>query len=252
MSGEKRVAVVTGAASGLGVAITTRLAGEGAHIVALDRDKAVSDVVARLIDAGGSAEAAIVDLSVEDELFAFAEALKARHGRWDILVNNAGILPKVDGKAVPTQATPMSQWHMVVAVNLTAPFILCRQALPLMLERGFGRIVNIASRAARTYVVTAGAHYGATKAGLVGMSRTIAGEHAKDGVTVNCIAPGRFETPMSEQGSAEWLAALKATIPVGRTGHPEELAAMVSYLAGDDAGFVTGAVFDINGGTYMG
>ncbi|MCB1475788.1 MAG: SDR family oxidoreductase [Rhodobiaceae bacterium] len=252
MSGERRVAVVTGAASGLGVAITARLADDGAHVIALDRDDAVNDVVARLSKSGGSAEAAIVDLSVEDEIFAFTEVLKARHGRWDILVNNAGILPKLDGKAVPTETTPMSQWHQVIAVNLTAPFILCRQALPLMVERGFGRIVNIASRAARTYVVTSGAHYGATKAGLVGMSRMIAGEHAKDGITVNCIAPGRFETPMSERGSTEWLASLKATIPVGRTGHPEELAAMVSYLAGDESGFVTGAVFDINGGTFMG
>ncbi|MGE0231292.1 MAG: SDR family NAD(P)-dependent oxidoreductase [Flavobacteriaceae bacterium] len=252
MSKERRVAVVTGAASGLGVAIAERLARDGAHVVALDRDGAVEQVVMRLKEAGASAEAAIVDLSAECEIFSFAEAHRARHGRWDILVNNAGILPKVDGKSLPTQITPMAEWHEVIAINLTAPFILCRQALPPMIERGFGRIVNISSRAARSYAVTAGAHYSASKAGLIGMSRKIAAEHAKDGVTVNCIAPGRFETPMSERGSAEWLSSLKAAIPVGRTGRPEELAAMVSYLAGDESGFVTGAVFDINGGSFMG
>ncbi|MCB1475789.1 MAG: SDR family oxidoreductase [Rhodobiaceae bacterium] len=249
---ERRIAVVTGAASGLGLAIAERLAKDGAHVIAVDRDPSIENVAERLRQSGGSAEAAIVDLSVEDEIFAFAQTVTKRHGRWDILVNNAGISPKIDGKRVTTETMPMAQWHDVIAVNLTAPLILCRQALPIMRARGFGRIINISSRAGRTLVGTAGTHYSATKAGLIGMSRAIAGEGAKDGITVNCIAPGRFSTPMTEQGSPEMLAALKAAIPVGRAGRPDELGAMVSYLASDAAGFVTGAVFDINGGSFMG
>ncbi|MEQ8447694.1 MAG: SDR family NAD(P)-dependent oxidoreductase [Pelagibacterium sp.] len=246
-----KIALVTGAASGLGFAIAERLAQDGFHTIAVDRDSDVVSVAETWQANGLSVEAQVLDLADTDAIGKLIMWVENNHGRLDVLVNNAGISPKIDGKRADSETMPLAQWHEVLAINLTAPFHLSRLAMPLMRKNGWGRIINIASRAGRTYVKTAGAHYTATKAGLIGLSRMMAGEFAAHGITVNTIAPGRIETPLSEQGSAEMLAALKAEIPVGRAGKPDEVGATVSFLVGPSSGFITGAVLDINGGVTM-
>ncbi|MBJ3775339.1 SDR family oxidoreductase [Acuticoccus mangrovi] len=251
MSQERKVALVTGAASGIGRGIAERFARDGMHVVAVDRSPAVAEAAEEMTHDGGSAESAVVDLADLAAIDTLVADIGDRLGRLDVLVNNAGISPKIDGKRAVSETMPMDQWEDVLRVNLTAPFYLCRLALPFMRKRWWGRIINMSSRAGRMLVPTAGAHYAASKAGLIGMSRVIANEHAADGITVNCIAPGRIVTPLSEQGSAEMLAALKAEIPVGRAGTPADVAALAAYIVSPEAAFVTGVVFDFNGGVFM-
>ena len=231
--------------------IATRLAEDGNHVVAVDVSEGVVDVAAGWAAAGLSAESKIVDLADRAAIDKLVGEVVSTHDRLDILVNNAGIAPKVDGRRPVSETMPMEQWDQVLQVNLSTPFQLARLAIAPMRARGWGRIINISSRAGRTLVPTAGAHYAATKAGLIGLGRVLAGELAPVGITVNTIAPGRVETPLSEHGSAEMLAALKREIPVGRAGRPEEIAAVSSFIAGDESAFITGAVFDVNGGVSM-
>lgn len=243
----QKIALVTGAAAGIGLASARRLSQDGHYLVLVDRNPEVRDQAAALKDA----EAAVVDLADAEQIGALAADLGKRLGGVDILVNNAGISPHDDGKRCDTLTTSLADWELVLRVNLTSQFLLCREIIPQMRARGWGRVINIASRAARAFTLTAGAHYSAAKAGTIGMSRVLAGDYAKDGITVNCIAPGRIKTALSDTGSAEWLGKLYEAIPVGRPAAPEEVGAMVSYLASEEAGFVTGAVFDINGGQTM-
>jgi 3-oxoacyl-[acyl-carrier protein] reductase len=140
----------------------------------------------------------------------------------------------------------------VLRINLTAPFILCRELVPAMQQRGWGRVINIASRAGRTFIPPAGLHYSASKAGLIGLTRQLAGSFAAFGITANCIAPGRIETPLSSQSSAEVLRQSVAAIPAQRLGTTDEIAAAARFLASDAAGYVTGVCIDVNGGAFIG
>ncbi|MCO6385292.1 SDR family NAD(P)-dependent oxidoreductase [Oceanicola sp. 502str15] len=243
---KQKVALVTGAASGIGASIAERFAGDGHKVVAIDRHPDIAGIAGRY---GG--EGWVVDLAENAQIEALIARIAKDLGGLDIVVNNAGINPKINGKRAVSETMPLSQWAEVLQVNLTAPFLICRLAIPLMRKNGWGRMINIASRAGRAIVPTAGAHYSATKAGVIGFSRTLANELGPEGITVNCIAPGRIETPLSEQGAPEMLAALKAEIPVGRAGKPSEIASLVSYLASEESGFITGAVHDVNGGVTM-
>ncbi|WP_028714445.1 SDR family NAD(P)-dependent oxidoreductase [Paracoccus sp. J55] len=244
---EQRIALVTGAAGGIGQAAARRLAEAGHRVILLDRDESVHELAVSL----AQAEAAEVDLAQEGQILELIAGIAERHGRLDVLVNNAGISPHEDGRRSDSLTLSLADWDHVLRINLTSQFLLCREAIPLMRRHGWGRIINISSRAARTFTPTAGAHYSAAKAGIIGFSRILAGDYAADGITVNCVAPGRIRTALSETGSSEWLAELYSAIPVGRAAEPEEVAAMIAYLASDEAGFVTGAVFDINGGQTM-
>jgi len=146
----------------------------------------------------------------------------------------------------------LGDWDQVLRVNLTAPFLLCQALLPDMCRRGWGRVVNIASRTGRTFTGTAGLHYTASKAALVGMTRQLAGESAAAGVTVNCVAPGRIDTPLLRQVAPERVAASMRSIPAQRLGTPAEVAAAVGFLVSPGAAFITGACLDVNGGDFMG
>jgi len=249
---EKRVAVVTGAARGIGLATARRLGRDGHRVVMLD---VLEDALAPALEAvradGIDAVAHPVDLADDAAL----AALPGRIGAWmedvAILVNNAGISPKRDGRPVPALEVEPAEWERVLRVNLTAPFRMAQICIPPMLARGWGRVVNISSRGGRSAAVSGGTAYTATKSGLLGLTRTLAREFAGRGVTVNSIAPGRVQTPMAQGSTPELLDQVRRNIPVGRFGEPEEIAAMVAYLAGEEAGFVTGAVFDINGGALM-
>ncbi|WP_421995099.1 SDR family oxidoreductase [Roseococcus sp.] len=248
----KRTAIVTGAARGMGLAIARRLGQGGHHVVLID---VLADEVAAAAEAlrseGIDATGLPLDLGDEAQRAALPQRLGARFESVAVLVNNAAISPKRDGRRIPAGEIPLDEWERVVQINLTAPFRLIQLCLPPMRARRWGRIVNIASRAGRSPGGVAGAHYVTTKTGILGMTRAFGKEIASDGVTVNAIAPGRIETPMSAGSPPEVLAGVLKTIPVGRFGTPEEVAALTSFLAGDEAGFITGATFDINGGVLM-
>jgi 3-oxoacyl-[acyl-carrier protein] reductase len=246
-----RVALVTGAARGIGLQVARRLAQEGAHVVLLDVMDEASESAGRLVREGLKAEAVVTDVSDEAAVRQVVAGIAGRHGRLDILVNNAGISPKHDGKKAPVETTALAEWNAVMAVNLTAAFLLCRESIPVMRARSWGRIVNMSSQAGRTRARIAGSHYAASKAGLIGFSRSLAGEVGAYGITVNCIAPGRIETPMAAVASDEVNRAFLSQVPMGRIGTPDDIAATVSFLASDGAGYITGATIDVNGGHFM-
>ncbi|WNI21430.1 SDR family NAD(P)-dependent oxidoreductase [Streptomyces sp. ITFR-16] len=246
-----RLTVITGAAQGLGAAIAKGLAAPDRTLVLLDRSPAVKDVADAL---GAECRQAVgheVDLGDGVAVTALTGFLTEEYGRCDILVNNAALSPKApDGTRLDLADIPVEQWEQVLAVNLTAAFRLCAWALPLMKNQGWGRIVNMSSRAGRMYVPQAGAHYAATKAALIGFTRTVAGEGGPYGVTANCVAPGRIETPLTNgnPSGAAMGAAFVSQTPAARMGRPDEVSAAVEYLVSERAGFVTGAVIDVNGG----
>ncbi|MCW5653798.1 SDR family NAD(P)-dependent oxidoreductase [Hydrogenophaga sp.] len=247
----QRVAAVTGAGGGIGLGIAQRLARAGYQVIAIDRDDKVNAAAAAIASEGHQAQAVVLDIADEAAVKKMVADVDARYGRFDVLVNNAGIHPKVNGERNSFLKMTTAQWNEVLGVNLTAAFVLCREVAPLMQRNGWGRIVNMSSRAGRTLVDTAGIHYAAAKAGMIGMTRVIAAEVAPHGITANCIAPGRIVSPMTEQGSAEQRAMLVGRIPVGRIGTPDEIGHVVEFLASEDSGYLTGTVIDVNGGTFM-
>lgn len=253
MSGaQRRVALVTGAARGIGFGIAERLARDGAHVVISDVIPEVEASAEALVASGYAATGASGDVTDEGWCREIVARIQRDHGSLDILVNNAGISPKKDGRKILIRDTDLATWNAVMSVNLTGAFLLCREATPGMQERGWGRVVNISSQAARTRADIAGAAYAASKAGMVGFSRVLASEVGRSGVTVNCIAPGRIESPMQAVAGAEATRDYVSRIPVGRIGTAGDVAATVAFLASEEAGFVTGATIDVNGGFFMG
>ena len=251
MENRERVAVVTGAASGIGLGVARHLAVEGYQVVAVDRSDAVQSAAGALAAEGLRVTGTVLDVSDEAAIQRFVAGIDERFERLDILVNNAGIHPKIDGKRNSFLTMTTQQWNEVINVNLTSMFVFSREVAPLMCRRRWGRIVNMSSRAGRTLVETAGIHYAASKAGIIGMMRVMAAELAAKGITVNCIAPGRIETPLTSQGSDEQRARLVANIPVGRIGVPDEIGHVVAFLVSLQSAYLTGAVLDVNGGTFM-
>jgi len=241
---EDRVAIVTGAASGIGAAVARALAGEGATVWLVDRDAAGAGSVAAEI--GAPAATAIgADVTDEADLDALFAAVAAGSGRLDILVNSAGIF-----ELHPFAEMPAERWDRVLAVNLTAPMRLAQRAVRAMDGRG-GAIVNISSIAAR-FGAAGSAAYCASKGGLEALTRAMAVELGAVGVRVNAVAPHAIETPMtSELHGTELGAVALAGIPTGRFGSPEEVAAVVAFLAGPRAAFVTGATVEANGGASV-
>jgi 3-oxoacyl-[acyl-carrier protein] reductase len=249
---EQRTAIVTGAARGMGQAIGRRLARAGHHVVLLDvLAEEVEQAAADMRAEGLSAVGLALDLADEAAIAALPGRLGADFDRVGILVNNAAISPKRNGRRVPAAEIALDEWESVLRINLTAPFRMIQICLPPMRAGRWGRIVNVASRAGRSPGGVAGAHYVTTKTGLLGLTRAFGKEVAGDGVTVNAIAPGRIETPMTQGSPPEVLKGVLATIPVGRFGTTEEIAALAAFLAGEEAGFITGATIDINGGVLM-
>ena len=245
---QDRVALITGSGQGIGKAIALAFAGEGATIavndIAFNESKA-TETVAELRALGVAAELFLADVSKDDEVDAMVAAVRARFGRVDILVNNAGInrdglLHKASGE----------NWAAVMAVNLTGPFNCTKAVLPGMRAAGYGRIVNMSSLTARIGVFGTG-YYATSKAGLIGLTKVTAAENVSKGITCNALAPGYINTDMMAKYPAEQLAALIATIPVGRFAEPSEVADAALFLASDSSSYVTGAVLDINGGSFI-
>ncbi len=241
-----RVALVTGTAQGVGRAVAARLHADGFTVVMADIADERNRAAAAEIDGGaGRAEPVAVDLRDPEAAVALVGDAIARHGRLDVLVNNAAI-----AKGTPLWDVSVEEFDDVLATNLRSTFLLSRAAGAHMRERGSGRIVNLSSLSAQA-ARPSGIHYAASKAGIIALTRVFAAELARDGVTVNAIAPGVTNTPMVQAVPPDVLERLVASIPVGRVCEPEEIAALVSFLVGEDAGFITGATYDINGGVLM-
>lgn len=244
-----RTAIVTGAAQGIGAGIARSLLDVGTRVVAMDTDDAALQQLSD--ELGGGLVTVSGDVASPH---AWTEVVATAHehfGPVHVLVNNAGISPKKDGRRVPSEQLELEEWDHVIAVNLTSVFLGCRATVPDMAEQGWGRIVNISSTAAQQGARLAGLHYGASKAGVIGMTKTLAWEFGGAGITVNAVAPGRILTPMAEQVADDVNEQMLAAIPVGRLGEPSDIGAAVRYLASEEAGFVTGVTLSVNGGAYI-
>jgi len=231
-----RVALVTGAAQGLGRAIALRLLDEGCSVAALDvHPCGLANLPEMVLPV-------IADVTVEDELEIAVGQVTEAFGGVDILVNNAGVQ---NSERIPELTT--ATFERVLKVNLTGAFSLSRLLLPQMKERGWGRIINMGSMAGKAGGLTTGAAYTASKAGLMGLTKSLAREGAPR-VTANALAPAFIETEMTDPNIR---ADLAAKVPVGRLGTPAEVAAAVAFLASDLAGYITGEIMDVNGGFHM-
>lgn len=234
-------AVVTGAATGIGEAIATRLANAGATVCIADIDGAAAASAAERI--GHGAHFVAVDITDSASVAQAVDSILERNKAIDILVNNAGLA----GKAAPIWEQTDADWQKVMAVNINGPFYLCRAVVPHMRSRGYGRIVNIASVAGKEGNPNMVA-YSASKAALIGLTKSIAKEVASEGICINAISPAVIRTKILEQLTPAQVAYMVERIPMKRTGQPEEVAAVVHFLASKDCSFVTGQCYDVSGG----
>jgi 3-oxoacyl-[acyl-carrier protein] reductase len=243
---DQRVAIVTGASRGIGRSIAQRLARDGRHVVLVARSAGpLSDLASEIQTGGGSASFKAVDIADSAAFAKSIDEVVTELGRLDILVNNAGITR--DGLLLRMSD---EDWNTVIQTNLTSAFVACRAAARAMMKNRFGRIVNIASTSG--VVGNAGqANYAAAKAGLIGLSKTIARELGSKGITCNVIAPGFIETDMTSNLPQQVKDGVMAMMAVKRFGVGDDIAAAASYMTSDDAGFLTGQVLCVDGGMTM-
>ena len=238
-----RRAVVTGGAQGIGRAIAERLLASGAAVALWDRDRSLVDTTRAELAGDGQVHAVAVDVTDLRAVEAARDATNAALGGIDILVNNAGIA----GPNHMLWEYPVEAWRDVIEIDLNAVFYCCRAVVPQMIAQNYGRIVNVASIAGKEGNPMAGA-YSASKAAVIAMTKAIGKDIARTGVLVNCVAPAVIETPILEGISEEHIGYMVERIPMGRMGEPEEVAALVCWLASEECSFSTGATYDISGG----
>ncbi|WP_026987464.1 SDR family NAD(P)-dependent oxidoreductase [Fodinicurvata fenggangensis] len=235
-----RTAIVTGGAQGIGLATAERLVSSGARVIVWDINADGVDAAVKQLGHGTSGQA--LDLTDEKAVIRAAEAAIA-NGPIDILVNNAGIT----GGNAKTWELDTAVWRQTVEVNLIAPFLTSKALVPHMMGNGYGRIINVASIAGKEGNPNA-SHYSASKAGLIGLTKSLGKELAQTGVLVNCLTPAAARTPIFDQMSQEHIDFMLSKIPMGRFLEPHEVAAMIAWLASEECSFTTGGVFDISGG----
>jgi 3-oxoacyl-[acyl-carrier protein] reductase len=242
-----RIALVSGASQGIGRACALELARAGATVVLAARNEIkLAEAVAEIEAVGGQSAAFALDVASEESIKAGAKAVLERFGKVEILVNNAGITR--DGLMM---AMKRADWDDVLGTNLTGAFLLTQALLRPMLKNRWGRIVNISSVVGRTGQAGQ-VNYASSKAGLIGLTRSLAREVASRGITVNAVAPGYIETPMTAVLDEKQRTAMMAEIPLGRAGTDVEIAHSVRFLASEEAGYITGHILDVNGGMFMG
>jgi len=241
-----QVAIITGGARGIGRATTIELAQAGARVlINYQRSAGAEALAAEIVAAGGDAFAYQADVSDEQAVTGMVQAVLDRWGRIDILVNNAGITADA-----PLARLRPEQWQHVIDTDLTSVFLCCRAVIPTMQRAGYGRIVSVSSLAALAGNVGQ-TNYAAAKAGIIGLSRSLAREVARDGITVNVVAPGYVETDMVETVPEALRAWALQAIAIGRFGRPEEVAAAIRFLVSPRASYITGHVLTIDGGWVM-
>jgi NAD(P)-dependent dehydrogenase (short-subunit alcohol dehydrogenase family) len=241
---QDRVAVITGAGSGIGLASARRLAAEGATVVAVDIDEAAGKAAAA--ETGGVFQAA--DVADEDQVRDLFDGIAARFGRIDVAFNNAGISPPEDDSIL---TTGLEAWRRVQEVNLTSVYLCCKYVLPHMRTAGKGSIINTASFVAVLGAATSQISYTASKGGVLAMSRELGVQFAREGIRVNALCPGPVNTPLLRELFAkdpERAARRLVHVPMGRFADPEEIAAAVAFLASDDSSFITASQFLVDGG----
>lgn len=249
---EDKTVIVTGGGGGIGSASCLRLAAEGARVAVLDRDlDTAQKTVEAVRQAGGQAAAFACDITDRAQVDAAVAAVQAQFGPVSALVNNAGW-----DVFKPFLKTSPAEWDKLIAINLTGALHMLHAVLPGMVERGYGRVVNVASDAARGGS-SGEAVYSACKGGLLALSKTLAREHARHAITVNAVCPGPTDTALladvaeGARDPAKLIEAFRSAIPLGRLGQGDDLASAIAFFASDDAGFVTGQVLSVSGGLTM-
>jgi len=243
------VALIVGAARGIGEAAALRMANEGAALVVADRNSAgATAIAARIREQGGRSLPVTADVTSRSAIDLMVRQAVEEFGQVDILVNCAGDYVPLKG----TLSMPETDWDSVVDSNLKATFLCCQAVLPLMIKRRYGRIVNIASLAGRSSSPLLGAHYTAAKAGVLGLTRHLAKEFGPFGVTVNAVAPGPTHGPrVSELITPAQEVEMKKAIPLGRLAEADDIVPAILFLASEEARYITGATLDVNGGALM-
>ncbi len=245
----KKIALVTGAAKGIGLGTSQALIAAGRFVVMVDRLPIDLEQMGIADDQAIAFQADVTDMAFMTRLRA---QIKERFGTVSILVNNAGISPKrADGLSNGILDLTIQEWSKVLLVNLTTVMQISQLFLPDMKAQGFGRIVSVSSLAGRSKSVVAGPSYMASKAGILGLTRAIASEMGPFGITANCVAPGRILTEMAMQAGEVVNQRYAEQIPVRRLGTPDEVGASIAFLCADTSGFINGATIDINGGFFM-
>ena len=239
MKHQDKVIFVTGAGQGMGKAIVERFAAEGAKVTAVDINKDAAEKTASSIQ--GDVLAIACDIANSQSVKDAMKQVKDKFGRLDVVINNAGT-----GSVDAFLDTPDENWDRVVGVNLKGTFLCCREGARLMVENGGGVIINISSSAAISG--EGPSHYVASKAGVMGLTRSLARELAANGIRVNTLVPGATNTPMMQGIPDEWMQQMINAIPLGRMAEPDDVAKVASFLASDDAGFITGQNIAVNGG----
>ncbi|MGA9246543.1 MAG: 3-oxoacyl-[acyl-carrier-protein] reductase [Silvibacterium sp.] len=244
---EGRTALVTGASQGIGRACARALAGMGARVALAARNEAkLAEVATEIAASGGTAQAFAIDIASEESIKAGAKAAIAHFGSIEILVNNAGVT-----KDTLLLRMKRADWDSVIATNLTGTFLLTQALVSPMLKARWGRIINISSVVGETGQAGQ-ANYAASKAGLIGFTKSLARELASRGITANAVAPGYIETAMTAVLDEKQREAMLTQIPLARAGTDQDIANAVRFLASDEAAYITGHVLDVNGGMYMG
>ncbi|HXG68529.1 MAG TPA: SDR family NAD(P)-dependent oxidoreductase [Blastocatellia bacterium] len=239
-----KVAIVTGAAMGIGLATAARLSAEGAAVVMADIAVAELQNEADALAAKGRSVLAVkCDVAKREDVFAMVRAAEEKFGRVDILVNNAGIA----GRAAPLEEITDEDWERMMAIDLKSVYLCCQAVIAGMKARRYGRIINVASIAGKEGNPNM-IPYSTAKAGVIGLTKALAKEVAQLGIYVNAISPAVIETPILQQVTPEQVQYMVQRIPMGRTGKPEEVAALICWLASDEASFTTGQCIDISGG----
>jgi len=244
---KNRVAIVTGAARGIGKAVALTFVRDGAKVALVDVDRTQLEALENdIVKRKGESINISCDITKSPEVKVMANQVQKAFGRIDILVNNAGIIRRGTIETVTEE-----DWDRVIEVNLKGTFNCCKAVVEIMKQQGYGKIVNISSIAGKMGDITSAPGYGPSKAGVDALTKTLARQLAPYGINVNAVSPHAIETEMSAQWAEERRKEIIASIPLGRLGKPEDVAEAVLFLASDEASFITGEILDVNGGALM-